>query len=594
MFKEKLALVPNLPGSYQMLDENGTIIYVGKAKNLHKRVSSYFNRPHTGKTARLVQDIKDFTYIVATSEVEAFLIEINLIKKYDPKYNIMLRDDKSYPYIEYIKKPYPRLKISRYLNIKKKDNKLLFGPYPNAYAARRIVNLLNRLYPLKKCEGNPKEVCLYYHIGECLGYCSKVLDNNKVEQMEHDILDFLRGNDKILKDKIKEKMQIQSDNMNYEIANELKQELEYVNIVTEKQKVELHDLVNRDVFGFYYKDGYISVNTFYLRNGKLVGNKNNIFICLDDEIDAVEYYIAQFYIKHEIPKEVIVSSKLNVNVLESIVQTKFITPVKGLKHGLLKMAEMNAKINYENKFKLLEQDDIRTSGANDELAKILNMPHITRIDIFDNSNLFGDFSVSGMVVYINGKPDKNEYRKYKISFDKNDDYHMMQEVIYRRYQRALVDETKLPDLIIVDGGEIQIGATQEILNELNLNIKVVGLKKDDKHRTNILVDSNLNLIPLDMTSNVFHYLTRMQDEVHRFTINYHREIRSKGSIQSVLDNIEGIGTVRRKALIKKFGSITKMKDANINELTEILPDNIAVNLKKYLNEFKKDDSNENN
>ena len=594
MFKEKLALVPNLPGSYQMLDENGTIIYVGKAKNLHKRVSSYFNRPHTGKTARLVQDIKDFTYIVATSEVEAFLIEINLIKKYDPKYNIMLRDDKSYPYIEYIKTPYPRLKISRYLNIKKKDNKLLFGPYPNAYAARRIVNLLNRLYPLKKCEGNPKEVCLYYHIGECLGYCSKVLDNKKVEQMEHDILGFLRGNDKILKDKIKEKMQIQSDNMNYEIANELKQELEYVNVITEKQKVELHDLVNRDVFGFYYKDGYISVNTFYLRNGKLVGNKNNIFVCLDDEADAVEYYIAQFYIKHEIPKEIIVSNKLNIKVLESIVQTKFVTPIKGLKNGLLKMAEMNAKINYENKFKLIEQDDIRTSGANDELANILHMNHITRIDVFDNSNLFGDFSVSGMVVYINGKPDKNEYRKYKISVDKNDDYHMMQEVLYRRYQRALVDQTKLPDLIIVDGGEIQINAATEILHDLNMDIKVVGLKKDDKHRTNILVNSNLELIPLDMTSNVFHYLTRMQDEVHRFTINYHREIRSKGSIQSVLDNIEGIGTVRRKALIKKFGSINKMKDANISEFTDILPENIAINLKKYLNEFKKDDNNENN
>ena len=594
MFKEKLALVPNLPGSYQMLDENGTIIYVGKAKNLHKRVSSYFNRPHTGKTARLVQDIKDFTYIVATSEVEAFLIEINLIKKYDPKYNIMLRDDKSYPYIEYIKTPYPRLKISRYLNIKKKDNKLLFGPYPNAYAARRIVNLLNRLYPLKKCEGNPKEVCLYYHIGECLGYCSKVLDNKKVEQMEHDILGFLRGNDKILKDKIKEKMQIQSDNMNYEIANELKQELEYVNVITEKQKVELHDLVNRDVFGFYYKDGYISVNTFYLRNGKLVGNKNNIFVCLDDEADAVEYYIAQFYIKHEIPKEIIVSNKLNIKVLESIVQTKFVTPIKGLKNGLLKMAEMNAKINYENKFKLIEQDDIRTSGANDELANILHMNHITRIDVFDNSNLFGDFSVSGMVVYINGKPDKNEYRKYKISVDKNDDYHMMQEVLYRRYQRALVDQTKLPDLIIVDGGEIQINAATEILHDLNMDIKVVGLKKDDKHRTNILVNSDLELIPLDMTSNVFHYLTRMQDEVHRFTINYHREIRSKGSIQSVLDNIEGIGTVRRKALIKKFGSINKMKDANISEFTDILPENIAINLKKYLNEFKKDDNNENN
>jgi excinuclease ABC subunit C len=283
MFKEKLALIPNLPGSYQMLDANGTIIYVGKAKNLHKRVASYFNRPHTGKTALLVSDIKDFTYIVASSEVEAFLIEINLIKKYDPKYNIMLRDDKSYPYIEYISKPYPKLKISRYLNIHKKDKKLLFGPYPNAYAARRIVNLLNRLYPLKKCEGNPKELCLYYHIGECLGYCTKALDQTKVKAMEDEILSFLRGNDKVLKNKIMAKMKTYSDNLNFELAATLKEELQYINVITEKQKVELHDLVNRDVFGYYFQDGYISINTFYLRNGKLVGNKNVIYNYTDDE-----------------------------------------------------------------------------------------------------------------------------------------------------------------------------------------------------------------------------------------------------------------------------------------------------------------------
>ena len=288
IIKEKLSLVPNLPGSYQMLDENGTIIYVGKAKNLHRRLSSYFNRTQFGKTKRLVEDIRDFTYIIATSETEAFLIEINLIKKYDPKYNIMLRDDKSYPYIEYIAKPYPKLKISRYLNIKKKDSKLLFGPYPNAYAARRIVNLLNRLYPLKKCEGNPKEVCLYYHIGECLGYCSKILDTDKVKQMEDEILSFLRGNDKVLKAKIMEKINIYSKNLNFEMALELKKELEYIDYIIEKQKVELHDLVNRDCIGYYIKDGYASINIFYLRNGKLVGSKNEIF-SVTDELEELEY-----------------------------------------------------------------------------------------------------------------------------------------------------------------------------------------------------------------------------------------------------------------------------------------------------------------
>ena len=590
MFKDKLALVPNLPGSYQMLDENNNIIYVGKAKNLHKRLASYFNREQTGKTAKLVSEIKDFKYIVATSEVEAFLIEINLIKKYDPKYNIMLRDDKSYPYIEFISKPYPKVKISRYLNIRKKDNKILFGPYPNAHAARRIVDLINRLYPLKKCEGNKKEVCLYYHIGECLGYCSKKLDLDKVNDMENEILSFLRGNDKVLKDRIMQKIKNYSDNLNYELALDLKNELKYIDIILEKQKVELHDLINRDVIGYYYKNGYLSINIFYIRNGKLLGSKNSIFPCLNDslsEIDEIEYFIANFYSKHEIPKEIFVSDKLNKNILEEVIDTKFITPVKGIKKELLKMAEMNAKINYENKFKLIEKEENRTTLANLELGKLLNINNLRRIDIFDNSNLFGDFSVSGMVVYEDGKPNKNEYRKYKISFDKNDDYHMMQEVIFRRYEKAIIEKSKLPDLIIVDGADLQIKAAQGILNDLGLDIKVIGLKKDDKHKTSIIVNSDLTTIPLDITSNVFLYLTRMQDEVHRFAISYHRQIRSKGSIASVLDNVSGIGPKRKKDLIKKYGSIKKMSEASLEELTKIIPENNAIILYNYLKERNK-------
>jgi excinuclease ABC subunit C len=593
MFKEKLALIPNLPGSYQMLDENGTIIYVGKAKNLHKRVASYFNRPHTGKTAKLVSDIKDFTYIVASSEVEAFLIEINLIKKYDPKYNIMLRDDKSYPYIEYISKPYPKLKISRYLNIRKKDKKLLFGPYPNAYAARRIVNLLNRLYPLKKCEGNPKELCLYYHIGECLGYCTKDLDQVKVKAMEDEILGFLRGNDKILKNKIMAKIKTYSDNLNFELAASLKEELQYIDVITEKQKVELHDLINRDVFGYYYQDGYISIDTFYLRNGKLVGNKNVIYNYADDEEDTVEYYIANFYIKHEVPQEILVSDKLDTNLLEHVVSTSFVSPLKGLKHDLLKMAEMNAKINYDNKFKLMEREEENTTIVNQELGRILKIKNLRRIDIFDNSNLFGDYAVSGMVVFIDGKPAKNEYRKYKVNIDKNDDFHTMQEVIYRRYERAIIDKSKLPDLIIVDGGENQIRAAQNVLSDLALNIMVVGLKKDDHHHTNMLINSNLEEVALPKDQNIFHFLTRMQDEVHRFTISYHRQIRSKGAIASVLDNVQGLGSIRRKALLKRYGSINEIKKANLTDLKKVIPEKVAQNLINYLNK-EKDVNNETN
>ena len=586
-FKDKLSQVPHKPGSYQMKDKNGIIIYVGKAKDLHNRLSSYFNRIHTGKTAKMVSLIDDFTYIVASSELEAFIIEINLIKEHNPKYNIMLTDDKSYPYIEYISKPYPELKVSRYLNIKRKDNKKLFGPYPNAYAARRIVNLINRLYPLRKCNPLKKDLCLYYHIKECLGYCKKDIDMDQVNIMEQEILQFLRGNDEIIRNKILEKINYYSENLNYEMALELKNELEYIDIVLSKQKVELHDFVDRDVFAYYIDNGYISIETLFIRNGKLLNHKNDIFPMAIEEIDEVESYIVNFYNKHEVPKEILLPEGLNEMNISSIIKSNILVPQKGVKKDLVKMAYDNAKLNLKNKFEDLQKEELRTSKSNEELAKLLGMDYINRIDIFDNSNLFGDFSVSGMVVYIDGKPAKNEYRKYKVSFEKNDDYNTMKEIIYRRYQRALVERTSLPELIIMDGGENQIRAAEEILSLLNLNIKVIGLKKNSKHRTNDLVNSDLSIIELDKTSNVFHYLTRMQDEVHRFAITYHRTLRSKGSISSILDNIEGIGTSRKKLLIKKFGSVTKMKNASIDELKEILPENVAINLHKYLEERDK-------
>ena len=581
-FKDKLSLVPHKPGSYQMKDKNGNIIYVGKAKDLNKRLSSYFNRIHTGKTAKMVSLIEDFQYIVASSELEAFIIEINLIKEFNPKYNIMLTDDKSYPYIEYISEPYPRLKVSRYLNIKKKDAKKLFGPYPNAYAARRIVNLLNRLYPLKKCEGSPKEVCLYYHIGECLGYCSKNYDKEKVKEIENEILSFLRGNDEVLRSKIMDKINVYSENLNYEMALDLKKELEYIDIVLDKQKVELHDFVNRDVVSYYVDNGYLSIEILFIRNGKLLNHKNEIFPINLDVEDDVEYYIAKFYQRNEVPKEILIPDTLSLENLESVIDTNFVVPQKGVKKDLIKMAYDNAKLNLENKFEEIKKDDIRTSQANEELAKILGMESIYRIDVFDNSNLFGSFAVSGMVVFIDGKPAKKEYRKYKVSVDVNDDYNTMKEILYRRYQRAMVEKTELPDLIIVDGGENQIRAAKDILESLKLNINVVGLKKNDKHRTNDLISSSLNVINIDRMSNVFHYLTRMQDEVHRFTINYHRTLRSKGSISSILDDIDGIGSARKKQLIKRFGSVSRMREAKIDELSEILPYNIARELKEYL------------
>lgn len=584
MFKEEIALIPNKPGSYQMYDKNNIIIYVGKAKNLHKRVSSYFRGKHSGKTAKMISDIAYFKYIVTSTELEAFILEINLIKKYSPKYNILLKDDKSYPYIEYTRKPFPSLKVVRYLSAKKHKDKVLFGPYVNAYAARRITSLINRLYPLKKCEGLPKEVCLYYHIHECLGYCTKKVDENQILDMENEIISFLKGNEDIIKNKLKEKINYYSENMNYEMALDLKKELDYMTVVLEKQKVELTNKEDMDVINYVFENGFISLEILFIRAGKLVGNYTEIKPVTDDYLNELEYYIALFYNKKEVPKEILLPDEIDPDILKEIINTKFIKISRGPKHKLLKMSKENASINLENNFKRILNEINRSTGANEELEKLLNIG-IKRIDVFDNSNLFGSFAVSGMVVFVDGKPSKNKYRKYKIMVDKNDDYHTMKEVIYRRYYRALL-EKDLPDLILVDGGKSQISATKEVLEELNLNIKVCGLVKNDKHRTNDLLDGDtLEIYQIDHTSNLFHYLTRMQDEVHRYTINYHRQIRSKGNIASVLDNIPGIGEKRRKELIKTYGSIKKIKEANITDLATILPLDVAEKLHNYLKEI---------
>ena len=585
MLREKLKTIPHLPGSYQMRNINNTVIYVGKAKDLYKRVNSYFKGNVTGKTAKMVSEVVDFTYITTSTEQEAFILEINLIKQYDPKYNILLKDDKSYPYIEYISKPYPRVKVSRYLSVKKKDKKMLFGPYPNAYAARKIVNLINRLYPLKKCEGMPKNVCLYYHIGECLGFCEKHVDKDKLNKMETDILEFLRGNDKILIDKLVGKINMYSDSLNFENALELKKELDYIKIVLDKQKVELHDYVNRDVIGYYFDEGIVSVEVLFVRNGKIVGGNNDKFYLMSDLSDEVTSYILKFYERHEIPKELLVLNLDNdkMNIVSELLALKVVMPVKGIKKKLADMAYNNAKIALEQELEIIRNDEKRSIIANDELRKLVGLEVLDRIESYDNSNLFGTYAVSGMVVFKNGKPSKKDYRKYKVSVDMNDDYNTMKEIIYRRFYRGLVEKTEMPDLILVDGGITQIGACKSVLDELHLNIKVCGLRKDDHHRTNELVDGDtLKVYDIPKGSDIFHYLTRIQDEVHRFTITYHKTLRDKGSIGSILDNIDGIGSVRKKELIKRFGSIKKMKEASIEELSGIIPETVAIELKKYL------------
>ena len=580
--KELLKSVPHLPGSYQMKNKNGVVIYVGKAKDLNKRLHSYFNGRVTGKTKIMVSEVDTFEYIVTNTEVEAFLTEINLIKHYDPKYNILLRDDKSYPYIEYISKPYPKLKVSRYLNARKSDKKYLFGPYPNAYAARRIVKLLNRLYPFKKCDGMPNKVCLYYHIGECLGYCQKNIDENKLNLMESEVLSFLRGNTDVIVNKIKEKINQASDNLNFELAKELKEELEYINIISEKQYIVLNDYVNRDIIGVYYTNNSLSINILFIRNGKLLESHNKIIDIVSSLDEDLSNYIGMFYKNHEIPKEILIYKPFEgLEVLEDVYDMNIIIPEKGKKKELVNMACNNAKIFFERESKLIDNKNKRTKDVNNELGKLLNIKNLSRIELFDNAHLFGTFTVSGMVVFINGEPVKNAYRKYKSTKDVNDDYHVMKEVIYRRYYHALVDGENLTDLILVDGGLTQINATKEVLSSLALDdkIKLCGLKKDNHHRTSALIDGDtLEEIPIEKNSDLFNFLTYMQDEVHRFTITYHRQIRSKGLISSYLDEVEGIGPKRKKELLSKFGSVVKLKEASKEDLEAVLPKEVANNL----------------
>lgn len=584
MIDEKLKLVPNSPGCYLMKNKEGYIIYVGKSKNLKNRLSSYFKSSHTGKTKMLVSEITDFEYILTNTEVESLLLEINLIKKYDPKYNILLRDDKTYPYIELSNEAVPRLKVVRNPNMKKSRNSHIFGPYPNVTAAREVVENINRIYPLRKCTTYQKKECLYYHIGQCLGYCVHKVDEDVLKNMKNEIIAFFNGKDEILTDKIKEKMHTFSEKLEYEKALEYKQMLDNINIVLEKQKVELSDNLNRDVIGHYALNGYISITTLFIRGGKLLDKANQIFPIAVSEEESLNNYISMFYDRHKIkPHEVIVEDIVDNVLLKELYNINFVIPIKGFKKNILALAISNAENAYNEKMELVKKNDDNRMDAITELKNKLGVNSVSRIELFDNSNLFGTYNVSGMVVFRDGIAQKNEYRKFKITNDKNDDYNTMREVIYRRYFRLLKEKKNMPDLIIVDGGVGQINVAKEVLRELNLNIRVCGLKKDDKHNTSVLIDGNsLEIVEIDKRSNLFLLLARMQDEVHNFTINYHQKLRSKGAIGSILDNIDGIGAVRKQKLLRKYKTISKMQEASLEELKTILPDEVALNFYGFL------------
>lgn len=578
-FKEKLSLVPELPGSYQMKNKDGIIIYVGKAKNLKRRLKSYFTRTVTGKTAMLVEDIDDFEYIVTSSELESLILEITLIKKYDPKYNILLKDDKTYPYIELTKEKYPRLKVVR--NASRKTNHKLFGPYPNVAAARKTVLMLNRLYPLRKCEHLKKRECLYYHIHECLGYCVKDVDPKAVFEMTEEITRFLNGNSREIVEKIKSEMDKASEKLNFERALELKNMLDDINVTLTKQKIDLKNNYNLDLFAFAKEENYLSITVFFIRDGLLFGRSHDLLSSFGEVSEDLLRYIINFYEKNLKPKEILVPDEVDTDLLSEYLKVKVNTPKRGDLKKLLDLACENANILLKEEIEKEKRDDDLKRKALKELSSLLGKD-ISVMESFDNSHLFGSYYVGAMVVFQDFVPLKNRWRKYKIKSEVKDDLGAMKEVIYRRYFKAIMENDYLPDLIIMDGGETQVAVAKEVLKSLNLSIKIIGLKKDNHHKTSVIIDEDNNILKVSKDSPLFIYLAKIQEEVHRFAITYHRNLRSQGLFASYLDMVEGIGEVRKKELLKKYGSLKKIKEASLTSLEEILPKDVAENLYNVL------------
>ena len=574
--KDKLSLLPAKPGCYLMKDQNDQVIYVGKAKRLKQRVASYFTGAHNYKTTKLVQEIIDFEYIVTSSEKEALLLEINLIKDFAPKYNISFMDNKYYPYIQLTKEKHPRLKIVRSASNKKHR---YFGPFPNGTAARETFKLLNRLFPLRKCHHIPSKVCLYYALKQCLGPCIQNVDEEQYKTIATSITKFMQGDTKEIIDNLKTKMFEASESCNFEFAKECRDLIQHIEHVTQKQNVQFNDYIDRDIFGYFQDKGYLSLQMFFMRNGKLLARD---FDLLPTEVNVEEQiitFIASFYQHNSLPKEILLPQELDVELLSQVLDAKIIQPQKGKKNELVTMAKNNAKETLTKQFQLQQINDQATIGAVDQLAKILNIPSANHIELFDNSNIQGAYAVAGMVCFKKGVPSKKDYRKYKIkTVEGPDDYASMKEVVYRRYYRILIEQSKQPDLIIVDGGKGQIKVAYEVIQSLGLSIKVCGLSKDDKHSTSLLLDEQGNIVPIDKKSKLFFLLTRMQDEVHRYAISFHKEVRSKSMFQSILDDIEGIGPKRKKELMLKFGSLKKMKEASLEQLEVILPTKVALNL----------------
>ena len=568
------------PGCYLMKNTDGKVIYVGKARKLKNRVSSYFTGAHNYKTTKLVDHIWDFDYIVTGSEKEALLLEINLIKDYTPEYNIMFMDNTYYPYIELTDETHPRLKIVR--KTKNKKNKY-FGPYPDATAARNTFKLLNKLYPLRKCNHVPDKPCLYYSLHQCLGPCINEVDKSQYDEIRKELISFIHGNTKSKIVELTEKMMTASENLQFELAKEYRDLIRSIEYVTAKQNVQFGDYKDRDILGYFIDKGYISIQLFFMREGKLLYHDFNLEPVGEDFEEDLIRFLVTYYQTHPEPDELLIPQDVDLELLTEILSCHVLQPQRGDKKSLVEMANKNAKEALEKKFLLKEKTDEKTILPIIELGQKLGIDTPHTIELYDNSNIQGAYAVAGMVVYKDGVPSKKDYRKYKIkTVEGPDDYASMKEVIYRRYYRLLMEQKEMADLIIVDGGLGQIKVAKEVINSLNLSVHICGLSKDDKHSTAMLLDENGNQVPIDTKSPLFFLLTRMQDEVHRYAISFHRQVRSKSLFSSILDEVEGIGEARKKKLLNHFKSVKKMKEASLEELEAVIPKNTAAKLYEVL------------
>lgn len=568
------------PGCYLMKNTDGKVIYVGKARKLKNRVSSYFTGAHNYKTTKLVDHIWDFDYIVTGSEKEALLLEINLIKDYTPEYNIMFMDNTYYPYIELTDETHPRLKIVR--KTKNKKNKY-FGPYPDATAARNTFKLLNKLYPLRKCNHVPDKPCLYYSLHQCLGPCINEVDKSQYDEIRKELISFIHGNTKSKIDELTEKMMTASENLQFELAKEYRDLIRSIEYVTAKQNVQFGDYKDRDILGYFIDKGYISIQLFFMREGKLLYHDFNLEPVGEDFEEDLIRFLVTYYQTHPEPYELLIPQDVDLELLTEILSCHVLQPQRGDKKSLVEMANKNAKEALEKKFLLKEKTDEKTILPIIELGQKLGIDTPHTIELYDNSNIQGAYAVAGMVVYKDGVPSKKDYRKYKIkTVEGPDDYASMKEVIYRRYYRLLMEQKEKADLIIVDGGLGQIKVAKEVIDSLNLSVHICGLSKDDKHSTAMLLDEDGNQVPIDTKSPLFFLLTRMQDEVHRYAISFHRQVRSKSLFSSILDEVEGIGEARKKKLLNHFKSVKKMKEASLEELEAVIPKNTAAKLYEVL------------